>query len=129
MLNLQDMKIKPQYKVIYSKETIEFLASLSEEAKDKIAFNVDKVAHGVKDNEIFKKLDGTDDLWEFRTLYNRIKYRLLAFWDTEERALIITTHGFIKKTQKTPKKEIERAEEIKKKYYEKKLAAGKTKKR
>ncbi|MCD8387007.1 MAG: type II toxin-antitoxin system RelE/ParE family toxin [Bacteroidales bacterium] len=122
------MKIKPQYKVIYSKETLDFLASITEEAKEKIAFNVDKVTHGVKDNEIFKKLDGTDDLWEFRTLYNRIKYRLLAFWDTDERALIITTHGFIKKTQKTPKKEIERAEEIKKKYYEKKLADSKAKK-
>jgi phage-related protein len=59
----------------------------------------------ITDNELFKKLEGTE-IWEFRTLYNNIKYRLLAFWDTEEETLVIATHGFIKKTQKTPAKEI-----------------------
>lgn len=46
-----------------------------------------------------------------------IAYRLLAFWDTHEQALIITTHGFIKKTQKTPQKEIEKAERKRKEYF------------
>jgi phage-related protein len=49
-------------------------------------------------------------------LYN-IKYRLLAFWDTEEETLVIATHGFIKKTQKTPAKEIAKAEAMRKEYF------------
>lgn len=71
------------------------------------------------DNELFKKLEGTD-IWEFRTLYNGIKYRLLAFWDTEADTLVIATHGFIKKSQKTPAKEIAKAEAMRKDYFNEK---------
>jgi phage-related protein len=60
----------------------------------------------LNDPEIFKKLE--DDIWEFRTLYQRQTIRLFAFWDKSD-TLVITTHGLIKKTQKTPKKEIEKA--------------------
>ena len=68
------------------------------------------------DSELFKKLDGTN-IWEFRTLYNGISYRLLAFWDTEEETLVVATHGFVKKTDKTPLKEIRKAEAIRKEYF------------
>ncbi|MCD8386599.1 MAG: type II toxin-antitoxin system RelE/ParE family toxin [Bacteroidales bacterium] len=112
------LKVDHRIRVILSDEVDEFLSTLPLEAKKKIIFNVDKVAANEKDSEIFSKLGGTDDIWEFRTLYNRIKYRLLAFWDTEEETLIITTHGFIKKTQKTPLKEINHAESVKKQYFE-----------
>lgn len=71
----------------------------------------------VLDKELFKKLDDADDMWEFRTLYSGIAYRLFAFWDTEKETLVITTHGIIKKTQKTPPKEIAKAIEIKRKYF------------
>ena len=40
-----------------------------------------------------------------------------AFWDTEEETLVIATHGIVKKTQKTPLKEIAKAEEIRKEYF------------
>lgn len=48
-----------------------------------------------------------------------MQYRLLAFWDKvrEIDTLVIATHGFIKKTQKTPPKEIAKAEEIRKIYF------------
>lgn len=70
------------------------------------------------DPELFKKLDDTD-IWEFRTHYNKIQYRMLAFWDknSDVDTLVIATHGFIKKTQKTPQKEILKAEEIRKIYF------------
>ena len=84
--------------------------------KDKIVYNVDKVANGYMDKDLFKKLDGTD-IWEFRTLYKGIQYRLLAFWDTDAETLVIATHGFVKKTQKTPSKEINKAEAIRKLYF------------
>ena len=40
-----------------------------------------------------------------------------AFLDTEEETLVIVTHGIVKKTQKTPLKEIAKAEEIRKEYF------------
>mgnify|MGYP001033477284 CR=1 FL=1 len=49
--------------------------------------------------------------------YKGIQYRLLAFWDTDAETLVIATHGFVKKTQKTPSKEINKAEAIRKLYF------------
>jgi len=63
-----------------------------------------------RNKEKFRKLDGSDDIWEFKTT----KIRLLCFRD--EGSFIICTHGFVKKTQSTPKKEIKLAETEKKKY-------------
>ena len=78
-----------------------------------------RIQMGEKDSELFKKLSNTD-IWEFRTIYNKACYRLFAFWDTETETLIVATHGIIKKTQKTPSKEIKRAQEIMKRYFENK---------
>ena len=66
--------------------------------------------------QYFSKMEGTDDLWEFRIKLGSNIYRLFAFWDGNQ---IIVTHGFIKKSQKTPSREIERAEEYKKEYWQK----------
>lgn len=49
--------------------------------------------------------------------YNGISYRLFSFWDTGLDTLVIVTHGIVKKTQKTPSKEIAKAEEIRKEYF------------
>ena len=73
---------------------------------------------GERNNELFKKLENTD-IWEFRTLYNRTAYRLFAFWDNDQDTLVIVTHGIVKKTKKTPNKEIAKAEAIRKYYFEK----------
>ena len=114
---------RPRFKVIMSGEVDAFLDTLQQEAKAKIIYNVDKVAHGHMDKDLFKKLENTD-IWEFRTLYKGFQYRLLAFWDTETETLIVATHGFIKKTQKTPRKEISKAEAIRKLYFEAKKING-----
>lgn len=100
-----------------SSEADAFLNGLRDEVKTKIIYNADKVANGHMDKDLFKKLENTD-IWEFRTLYAGIQYRLLAFWDTAADTLVIATHGFIKKTQKTPRKEIAKAEAIRKAYFE-----------
>ena len=110
------MELKARFKVIMSSEADAFLDTLRQDIKDKIVDNVDKVANGYMDKDLFKKLDGTD-IWEFRTLYKGIQYRLLAFWDTDAETLVIATHGFVKKTQKTPSKEINKAEAIRKLYF------------
>jgi phage-related protein len=55
----------------------------------------------------FCKLADTENIWEFRIKLGSNIYRVLAFWDGNK---VVLTHGFIKKTQKTPPQEIERAE-------------------
>ena len=94
-----------------------FLQSLPVQAYKKILYNVDRVAGGEKNKELFNKLENSE-IWEFRTLYNGIAYRLFAFWDTDTQTLVVATHGIIKKTQKIPNKEIARAEAIMKQYFE-----------
>ncbi|MBK8390634.1 MAG: type II toxin-antitoxin system RelE/ParE family toxin [Saprospiraceae bacterium] len=101
------------FKVKYLEEAKEFLDSLDEKPRDKIFYNIWK-SKITKDEELLKKLD--DDIWEFRTLYNKIAYRLFAFWDETENSIIIATHGIVKKTNKTPKKEIEKARQLKSEY-------------
>ncbi|WP_317207906.1 type II toxin-antitoxin system RelE/ParE family toxin [Membranihabitans marinus] len=80
-------------------------------------FNIDR-AKIKTDNRLFKKLHS--DIWEFRTWYNRKQYRLFAFWDkTDSKVIIvIATHGIIKKGQKTPIKDIDKAVKLKNKYSE-----------
>lgn len=109
------MEEKGRFKVAYREEVISFLESLDAKIRNKIVYNIGKSMH-VIDKELFKKM-GDTDIWEFRTLYKGIAYRLFAFWDTDEDTLVIVTHGFIKKTQKTPMKEIAKAEEIRKQYF------------
>lgn len=111
------MEAKTKFKVVYSKDADDFLNQLPQKIRDKIIYNIAKSKY-VIDPELFKKLDDTD-IWEFRTLYNKIQYRLLAFWDKAIHidTLVIATHGFIKKTQKTPSKEIAKAEDIRKAYF------------
>jgi phage-related protein len=66
--------------------------------------------------EYFKKLINTEDIWEIRVKSGSNIFRILGFFDKNK--FIILTNGFIKKTQKTPRKEIRLAQERKKDYLE-----------
>ena len=116
---LEIVKAMRKFKTIFLEEARDFILSLPEQPKSKIIYNIRKVEGGIINSELFKKLDNTD-IWEFRTLYNGIQYRLFAFWDTEGDTLVVATHGIIKKVWKVPTKEIEKAEEIRKQYFESK---------
>ena len=105
------------FRLALLEEAKKFLQSLPPQAYKKILYNIDRVAGGERNKELFKKLENSE-IWEFRTLYNGIAYCLFAFWDTDMNTLVVATHGIIKKTQKTPKKEIARAEAIMKQYFE-----------
>ena len=109
--------MNPKFEVEFLPEAIEFMNQLDAKARDKIYYNLKK-AQFVSDDELFKKLN--DYIWEFRTLYNHTAYRLFSFWDRShgKPTIVIATHGIIKKTQKTPVKEIEKAEKIRKQYLE-----------
>ena len=64
--------------------------------------------------QYFKKLSGTDELWECRIDVGRMAYRILCFMDSGN--LVVLTNGFGKKTQKTPREEIQRAEKYRTEY-------------
>jgi phage-related protein len=111
--------MKRNFEVALLPEAIDFLESIDEKTREKIYYNIKK-SQFVTDSNLFKKLN--DFIWEFRTLYNGKAYRLFSFWDKIEgnETLVVATHGIQKKTQKTPPKEIKKAEEIRKQYLDNK---------
>jgi len=66
--------------------------------------------------KFLKNLTNTDGLWEVRISAGNGIFRIFCFFDKGN--LIILLSGFQKKTKKTPKKEIKKAERLKKEYYE-----------
>ena len=66
-----------------------------------------------------EKLEGKHGIFEFKERDSEKFYRIFAFWDsdTDTKTLILGTHGFDKKTNKTPISEIDRAANIKKAYF------------
>jgi phage-related protein len=107
------------FDIIFLDEAFDFLSNLDKKHAGKILYNIRK-AQTEHDPELFKKLN--DDIWEFRTLYQGLQYRLLAFWDktNSENTLVISTHGFIKKRSKVPDNEITKAKQLRVNYFEEK---------
>ena len=106
-----------KFRVAFLEEANTFMARLDSKTRNKILYNIWKACI-TNDKKLFKKLQ--DEIWEFRTKYNRTYYRLLAFWDKTDKTetVVISTHGIEKKTAKTPKKEIEKTERTMKQYFE-----------
>ena len=88
--------MKKKFDVILLEEVWELLNTLEEKVKDKILYNLEKSKY-INDPKLLKKLD--DDIWEFRSKYRGLQYRLLSFWDKtgSSETLIVSTHGIIKK--------------------------------
>lgn len=107
--------MKPNFNIELLPEAIDFLENLDDKTREKIFFDIKKVQF-LNDGELFKKLN--EFIWEFRTFYNGKSYRLFSFWDKVEgtETFVIATHGILKKTQKTPLKEMKKAEEIRKQF-------------
>ncbi len=106
-----------KFRVDFLEEAKQFLDGLDEKARNKIVYNIWK-ARSTNDKELFKKLQ--DEIWEFRTKYNKTYYRLFAFWDKADKTdtVVISTHGVIKKTDKIPKSEIDKAESLRQQYFD-----------
>jgi phage-related protein len=62
--------------------------------------------------DYFKKLEGTEEIWEVRVTFGRNEIRLLGFWHGPQ--LIVLTNGFRKKSQATPTTEIALAQQRRK---------------
>ena len=108
-----------KFKVEFLPEAVEFMDSLDQKSQQKIYYNIKK-AQLTNDPELFKKLN--DNIWEFRTFYKKTHFRIFAFWDKSQgqQTLVLSTHGLIKKTDRTPKTDLEKAERIREQYFEQK---------
>ena len=107
------------YRTAFQKCPVEeFLDSLPSKVAKKVTWVLGLLEDlDVIPAQYFTKMPGTDDIWECRIKLGSNIYRIFAFWDGNK---IILTHGFIKKTQKTPGSEIEKAENYKKDYFQRK---------
>ena len=105
------------FRTIFLEEAEKFVAELDAKSTKKVLYNVD-LAEQINDPELFKKLES--EIWEFRTKFSGLQYRLLAFWDKSDKhdILILATHGFIKITNNIPTKEIKKAKRIREQYFE-----------
>jgi phage-related protein len=103
----------------FLEEAEEFISELDLKMIKKIFYNID-LAEQTNDPKLFKKLQ--NDIWEFRTKYAGIQIRLLAFWDKTDnkKTLVLATHGLIKKIDRVPANEIDRAARLRVKYFENK---------
>ena len=95
--------------------TAEFLDSLPSKVAQKVAWVLKLLQEmDIVPRQYFKKLTATDEIWECRMVFGGNTYRLLCFFHGGSR--VVLTHGFMKKTPKTPADEISRAEQIKADY-------------
>lgn len=94
----------------------ELLKMIDPKVRKKLIVNIYR-AMAVNDPRLFKKL--TAELWEFRARWNGMQYRVIAFWDRQgaEKTLVVCSHGFVKKTDKVPPAEINRARMIMNNYF------------
>ena len=113
--------MEEKFEIKFLEEAWEFLHSIDAKASDKIIYNI-RVVKKKNDVALFKKL--TDNIWEFRTFYNKTHYRLFAFWDKGENTFVVATHGLIKKTDKTPWGDLEKAERLRKDYFISKITVS-----
>lgn len=103
--------------VIYGDSFHEFYRRQSAKVRLKIDWTIGLIRDLDRVPEKYlKHLEGTKDLYEIRISQGSNIYRIFCFFD--EGKLVILLNGFQKKTQKTPKQEIERALALQKQYYE-----------
>lgn len=101
----------------------EFLGSLSAKQAQKVTWVLKLIRDlDVVPAQYLKKLAGTDEIWEVRAEYGGDTFRLLGFFDGPR--LVVLAHGFVKKTDKVPQKEIKQAEERRRDYLNRKNGDG-----
>jgi phage-related protein len=91
----------------------------TEAVRDKINFVLRLIeTQRIIPKKFFRSIEESDGLFEIRVELNSNIYRIFCCLD--EGAVVVLFHGFQKKSQKTPKGEIKRAERIKKEYFDEK---------
>jgi phage-related protein len=93
----------------------DFFVEQNKKVKAKIVwtFDLDEDLQRVPETYL-KHIENTDGLYEIRVQSGSDIFRIFCFFDQGQ--LVVLANGFQKKTQKTPKKEIEMALKIKAEY-------------
>ena len=114
-----DNKNKVRTIIIYKDYFTEFFVEQKQKVKDKIIWTFDLIEELQRIPETYlKHLENTDALYEIRIQLGSDIFRIFCFFDQGQ--LVVLANGFQKKTQKTPKKEIEKALKIKEEYFNEK---------
>lgn len=101
--------------VAYKNYFIDFYKDQDEKVQLKIEYVLDMIRFEKRvPIKFFKQLQNTEEIYEVRVITTFKSIRILCFFDDGD--LVVLTNCFLKKTQKTPKKEIKKAERIKTKY-------------
>lgn len=98
----------------------EFLRGLDRAAQGKLVKAVARLAdHGPPRNrEKCRPIKGSTNLYELKEYQSRIFWFYSMEPSCEDRSVIVLPHGFTKKSDRTPVTEIERAEALKREYFE-----------
>jgi phage-related protein len=110
-----DKKKKQRTIIFYKNHFDDFFKEQKQKVKDKIIWTFDLIEELQRVPETYlKHLENTDGLFEIRVQQGSDIFRIFCFFDQGQ--LVVLANGFQKKTQKTPKKEIEKALKIKEEY-------------
>jgi phage-related protein len=102
----------------------DFFNAQTEKVKDKIDYVLFLVTVADRiPKKFFDQITGYEGLFEIRIEFESNIFRIFCCFD--EGNLVVLFNGFQKKTQKTPKKEIEKAKRIKEEYFEYKKKGSK----
>jgi phage-related protein len=112
-------EIKLRTVTLYKDYFSDFYKKQNQKVKDKIlwTFRIIETQKQIP-TDYLKHIEGTDGLYEIRVQQGGDIFRVFCFFDEDK--LVVLARGFQKKTQKTPKSEIEKALKIKKEYEQEK---------
>jgi phage-related protein len=103
----------------YKNYYLDFYATLDPDVKKKFNWTLQLISVIERVPEkYFSYMTGSSGLYEIRVEVGSNIYRVFSFFD--EGKLVVLVNGFVKKTRKTPKREIELAEKLKNHYFDEK---------
>ncbi len=98
----------------------DFLDSLPPKVTQKVTWVLKLIEEmDIVPSSYLKKLVGTEEIWECRIMFGSNAYRIFCFFAGN--SVVVLTHGFAKKSPKTPRGEIERAESFRKDYLKRRM--------
>ncbi len=101
--------------IFYKNYFRDFYKTLTEKVQTKIIWTFRIIEELDRIPEVyFKSLEKSDGIYEIRIQSGSNIFRIFCFFD--EQNIVVVGNGFQKKTQKTPIKEIEKAQKIRKEY-------------
>ena len=110
---MENQKVRTVF--IYKDYFTEFYEKQRQKVKDKIIWTL-RLVESINQvpQDYLRHIEGTDGLYEIRVQSGSDIFRIFCFFD--EGKLVVLANGFHKKTQKTPRQEIEKALKIKQDY-------------